>query len=846
MRQPLFTPLFTSFLAVSLYAADTPYDLIRPVYPVVWDTSSVEEGGTVLSFSQFDVNEEDTLLGVPELGSKPADFKANGYISDSLDQAYIDALGLKITNIRVNQAGYLPSDPEKQFYDTTSGDCEDVSYSVVDLDGEELAKGSSLTSAGASAQYKRTVHAHSNSLVERYLVTLVESTKRVCVGKLADVAALPKDQRLRIKVGKEYSSTFIISDKVYSMLRDATLKFFGAQRSGDSESWFHGPSHVKDSIPGGWYDAGDYLKEGPTMTYAFMMLSALATLHPERDEDHYAYNHNETANTDGIPDILREARHGAEFFLRSYELAKGDFKDMAVTVGDLSTDHNFWDRPENMESRADAPTRPLLHGIGPKYSGAIAAGLAFLSQSYATYDKTFADSCLNVAEKLYAYGKANKDAEEVCDNTGYTCRLKPNDNLAMAAIALHYATYEKTKKMDYMTDLTSDKEIEDNALNAKYMPVFEGGWFGNRSGFYPGGWSNDYENTYAITLYAFYKLFLADSSASKKYGLSDSLRVDFTKRAVYELVRNVAHSTDGGESAIVLPYDVRTEKMSYSGPWYNFWGFSWGPNGYDAGSVMTMLAYAEIAKDIESKKTIDAGSAWNYAEVRRIAINKMNFFLGMNPWDVSFVMGVGDKNDAHPHSRMANPEFWNKSIFDSTTSAYRLTDVSYRYSTPVGAFLGGADNDTLFSDVEYFFATETSLWSAASLIAAEVLLAADRPVVTPKDSTKKDSTKTDKTDSTKTDSTKGIADMPGASIPSLEVVNHGSTLDVNYVLPISQNVKVSLVSVTGKVQMQYNPGRQAAGSHALQWNVENVPAGAYILAYSAGSAREYKIVKLGR
>ena len=88
--------------------------------------------------------------------------------------------------------------------------------------------------------------------------------------------------------------------------------------------------------------------------------------------------------------------------------------------------------------------------------------------------------------------------------------------------------------------------------------------------------------------------------------------------------------------------------------------------------------------------------------------------------------------------------------------------------------------------------------------------------------------------------------MPGAGIPSLEVVNHGTTLDVNYVLPTSQDVKVKLVSVTGKVQMQYNPGRQAAGSHALQWNVERIPAGAYILAYSAGSTREYKIVRLGR
>lgn len=848
MRQPLFTPLFTSFLAASLYAADTPFDLIRPVYPMVWDASAVEDGGTVYDFANFNVNEKDVEVGTPAAGAKPEDFKANAYIADTLNQAFIDALNLKVGNIRVNQAGYLPDDPEKLFY-YVSDKCETATYSVVDLDGKELAKDGAFARIAGDASYRRIVKAYANdATVNRYSVELAGGLdEAICAGKLAEMASLPTDQRLRIKVGKQFSSTFIVSDKVYSMVRDATLKFFGAQRSGDSESWFHGPSHLKDSIPGGWYDAGDYLKEGPTMTYAFMVLSALATIHPERDDDHYAYNHGEIVKTDGIPDILREARHGAEFFLRSYEFAKGEVKDMAVTVGDDS-DHNFWDRPENMESRADAPTRPLLHGIGPKYSGAIAAGLAFLSQSYATYDKTFADSCLKVAEKLYAYGREYKDAREVCDMF-YPCTQRPNDNLAMAAIALHYATYEKSKKMEYMTDLTSDKDIQDNSTNAQYAPVFAGGWLGVPSGFYPGGWPNDYENANAITLYVFYKLFLADSSASKKYGLSDSLRVDYTERTIYEMVKNVAYGIMEGESTITLPYgEERSEKMSYSGPWYNFWHFAWGPNGYDAGAVMTMLAYAEMAEDVESKKTIKS-QAWNYSAVRQIAVNKMNTFLGMNRWDISFVMGVGDKNEAHPHCRMANPEFWNG--YDRVTM--QMLPVTYSYRPPVGAFMGGSYNDTLLSDVEKYAATETALSGTTTFLAASVLLAADHPIVSPQDTTKKDSTKTDstktdttKTDTTKTDSTKGIADMPGASIPSLEVVNHGSTLDVNYVLPISQNVKVSLVSVTGKVQMQYNPGRQAAGSHALQWNVENVPAGAYILAYSAGSTREYKIVKLGR
>jgi len=833
----------TLISAAGLFAAETPFDLIRPVYPMEWSTAAVEEGGTVYDFANFTVNEKDTLVGTPKSGAKPADFKANAYIADTLNQAFIDALNLKASDIRVNQAGYLTNDPEKQFY-YISASCETATYSVVDLDGKEVATGGKFTATGDNATSIRVLKAYANdATVSRYTVKKSTPTTKLCVGKLADMASLPTDKRLRIKVGKEYSSTFIVSDRVYSMVRDANLKFFGVQRSGDSESWFHKASHVHDTIPGGWYDCGDHLKMAPTMGYAFLMLSLLSATNPERDEDHYAFNHNETVKTDGIPDMLREARHGAEFFLRSYEYAKGDIKDMIVNIGD-SKDHNYWNRADNMESMTPVPERPVLHGIGPGMSAQVAAGLALLSVRYAAYDSTFADSCLKVAEKLYGYAKEHFGEEDVCVAGLYPCssQLKYIDALAMAAIALHYATYGKTKKMDYFNDAAEDKNINDN-INAKYnLEYFPAGWLGNNSGFTPGGWPSDYDNRYAITLYAFYKLLLADKATAAKYGISDSLRLDYTERVVHTLAKGAAEGAagGGGKNTIALP----DYNLTYPTPWYVSTIAEWGSNYYDSGNIINMLVYAEIAKDIEDKNTFNKSVAWNHAQVRQLAINKVNYILGVNPWDICFMTGVGDKNESHVHHRTANPEFWNG--FDWT--AMVALPVTYSYRPPVGALMGGSINDTLLSDVEKYTATETAISGNTSFLAVNVLLASDRPAVSPKDSTKKDTTKTDstKTDTTKTDSTKGIADMPGASIPSLEVVNHGSTLDVNYVLPMSQNVKVSLVSVTGKVQMQYNPGRQAAGSHALQWNVENVPAGAYILAYSAGSSREYKLVRLGR
>ena len=822
-----------SFLAVGAFAADTPFDLIRPVYPMEWSTAAVEEGGTVYDFALFKVYERDTVVGIPKSGSKPADFKANAYIADTLNQAYIDALSLKVSNIRVNQAGYLPDDTEKLFY-YVSYDCEKATYSVVDLEGEEVAKGGKFEAFGKTAESIRVLEAYVNAVQKRYTVERNTLETKVCAGKLAELAALPTDKRLRIKVGKEYSSTFIVSDKVYSMVRDANLKFFGTERSGDSESWFHGPSHIFDTIPGGWYDAGDFLKMAPTMGYAFMVLSVLSAVHPERDEDHYAFNHNEIVKTDGIPDMLREARHGAEFYLRSYEYAKGEIKDMIVNIGDAN-EHNYWNRSDNMDFVEQKIPRSVLHGIGPGMSAQVAAGLALLSVSYATYDKPFADSCLKVAEKLYDYAKAHYGEGEVCVDGLYSCYRKGDEVLAMAAIALHYATYEKSKKMDYLNDAAEDKTINDNE-NAKYhLAYFPAGWLGVRTGFTPAGWTTDYENRHAIVLYAFYKLLLADKATAEKFGIKDSVRIDYTNRLFYSLVKILSDDLgNGADESVSLPYNGEKASFRYDTPWFVTPHFNWGPNRYESGTILNLLVYAEVAKDVEKKKTLGDTLVWNHAKVRQLAINKINYMLGANKWDICFMVGVGDKNESHIHNSTANPEGWNGYDYER----HEELPVTYNYRPPVGALMGGSMSDTLISDWSKYTATETSLDGNTSFLVANVLLSPEKSTA---------AADTSKKDTTKADSTKdAIIDLPEIGAAGLEIVNRGMTLDVNYTLPTEQNVKISLVSVKGKVERRYAPGRQTAGSHALQWNVEAIPAGAYIVNYTAGSFHQHKLVKITR
>jgi hypothetical protein len=136
---------------------------------------------------------------------------------------------------------------------------------------------------------------------------------------------------------------------------------FGVARSGDYESWFHGPSHMwdgwlydsaakntdgsykyKGALKGGWYDCGNHLKEARTNSYPLATLGMLAATMPEKDADQYALNQSITSSTDRIPDVLREAWVGAQYVFNSWRLAKGKASDMYLSVGDLSWDFAWW------------------------------------------------------------------------------------------------------------------------------------------------------------------------------------------------------------------------------------------------------------------------------------------------------------------------------------------------------------------------------------------------------------------------------------------------------------------------------------------------------------------------
>ncbi len=727
--------------ASAAFAATTPYDLIRPTWPLSWDAKVFENFDTTVT----------KKIGVLNIPATPASFKAGAMMPDTLDQAYFDAINTKISPIRVNQAGYLKSDTERQFYFVGSKATE---FEIVDADGKSLSTKitGTFTTTETATKSDWTIIAGTDAAtndLKRYKVEITGPEGNIFVGKIPQ--NVPTEKRLRIKVGDEVSSTFIVSDDVYTMAKDATLKFFGIQRSGNSESWFHGPSHTKDgggaittagdttssfdasragSLAGGWYDCGDHLKESQTMAYAFMTLAVMHATNPGKDVDHYDYNQGEFVKTDGVPDVLREAKHGADFFLKAYEFAKGVVDDMPVSVGSFGSDHGWWGRPEaqdyvNAKHRGGPTERTVRLGeLGSNISSDIAAGLAILSKDYAKYDKKFADSCLVVAEKMYAFakdlaqGKTFKNNKAFFDTPAYNNNHEYLDDLALASVALLYATGKK----DYADDMIRTTELFKGQRIIDGAGFFGGGWFAaDASGMLKNPKNTNWANAHSFALYALYKLILADKTkATSEYGLTEAERLAAIEDCLADMIANLGDVSGTGTGSIVLPKgDISWTQntVSYNPTWYTmFTDQKWNFNHYQAGNIFEVLAYADVAADIEKQGVTlpaMASTGLKASEMRQLGINQLNYMLGVNPWDVSFVYGIGDKNDAHPHHRASNPEGKNTPGFN------------YKYNCPVGALFGGTvpgdssslvpENETSWKDWEK---SETCLYSSATLLSA--------------------------------------------------------------------------------------------------------------------------------
>jgi len=359
--------------------------------------------------------------------------------------------------------------------------------------------------------------------------------------------------------------------------------------------------------------------------------------------------------------LLRNLRWINDYFIKAHPSANVFYGQ----VGNGSIDHSWWGPVEVYPKAAPAYKIDATCG-GSDLAGETAAAMAAASLVFKASDPTYAATLLTHARQLYTLAdtKRQKYVECITDAQGYYNSWSGyNDELAWGALWLYRATGETA-----------------------FLDKAEGfvGSFGTegQTAFLPYKWTQDWDSKF----YGSYVL-LARLTGKQKY--KDAIE------------RNLAYWTTGTPEG---------ERVTYT-PGGLAWLSQWGSLRYALNESFLALAYAK-----------DVADATKQQRYRDFAMRQLNYALGSNPRNSSYLIGFGANPPQHPHHRTAHGSW-----ADSQSVPTNHRHVLY------GAMVGGPDASDGYTDtIDNYVSNEVALDYNASLVgvlaAAQQLFPGSQPL----------------------------------------------------------------------------------------------------------------------
>src|SRR5688572_18965668 len=238
--------------------------------------------------------------------------------------AQVEAQRPQRTFIRINQLGYLPADP-KTAVACSLEPTTIRTFTLQDGEGRTVFGPRAAKATGAFAA--------------------CAATHRL------DFSTFRKPGRYTLVAGGAASPAVYITERVYRGAADTLLVYMRQQRSGfstivkDSIHKFDGrivdhPTRTNEfiNVSGGWADASDYLQYvTSSANAAFVMLMAYRD-NPKAFGDNF--DARGLPGSNGVADVLDEARHGLDWLLRMYPGGEDMFNQLAD-----DRDHSYFDLP---------------------------------------------------------------------------------------------------------------------------------------------------------------------------------------------------------------------------------------------------------------------------------------------------------------------------------------------------------------------------------------------------------------------------------------------------------------------------------------------------------------------
>ncbi|XP_061344918.1 endoglucanase 8-like isoform X1 [Gastrolobium bilobum] len=217
-----------------------------------------------------------------------------------------------------------------------------------------------------------------------------------------------------------------------------SILFFEGQRSGKlpsdqrlrwrRDSALHDGATAGVDLTGGYYDAGDNIKFGFPMAFTTTMLS-------------WSVIDFDKSMGPELGNALKAVRWGTDYLLKA--TAKVGAGVVFVQVGDPYSDHNCWERPEDMDTLRTVYKIDGSHP-GSDVAGETAAALAAASIVFRSRDPSYSTLLLNRAVTVFEFADRHRGAysnslrRAVCP---FYCAVNGyQDELLWAAAWLHKAS----------------------------------------------------------------------------------------------------------------------------------------------------------------------------------------------------------------------------------------------------------------------------------------------------------------------------------------------------------------------------------------------------------------------
>ena len=533
------------------------------------------------------------------------------------DDDYVDAGQYQISGVEVNQVGYYKNLQKQATVVVDSASAAPQEFTVVDKDGNVVYTGTT-----------------GNTIDDKDSGMFVQVAD---FSKLTDA----EGTGYTVVCGGKTSLPFNIGNWIYDGLFTNSVNYYYLNRSGlNLESQYitsgdatalaakagHNPdiayiqnewkddyksdgSDVDKSsgsidVTGGWYDAGDhgkYVVNGGISVWTLnnMYERAKAAGDTTKMDDSGDIKIPESGN--GYPDILDETKVEMDFFLKMQRddgmvyHKMHDYKWTALAV-----------RPNEDK---------LIRIVKPVSTAATLNVAATAAQSYRLWsgiDDAYANTCLEAAKKAYSAAKANPNelASMTQDRGGGAYGdTELSDDFYWAACELFAATGDDT----YYTDLKGYKDA------FKLTNNLDGGE--NCGSFSSFNWGCT-AGLGTLTL-----LLNSDKlSADEKKTLEDS---------VVEIAQSYVDKEN--EQGFGIPY----QSASYTDKSYDgtITGYEWGSNSFVINNCIVMAYAYDITKDVQFINGVSTA---------------MDYILGRNPLEQSYVTGYGSHATTYPHHR-----FWS-------------------------------------------------------------------------------------------------------------------------------------------------------------------------------------------